>query len=46
LLLDAVREALEKQHSKGTALPILAHALVRAVSYMLTREAACDMGTL
>jgi transposase len=34
---------LEKQHSKGKALTILAHKLARAVYYMLKRETAFDM---
>ncbi len=34
---------LEKKHSKGKALTILAHKLARAVSYMLKRKTAFDM---
>jgi transposase len=34
---------LEKKHSKGKALTILAHKLARAVYYMLKRKAAFDM---
>jgi transposase len=34
---------LEKKHSKGKALTILAHKLARAVYYMLKRKVAFDM---
>jgi len=34
---------LEKTHSKGKALTILAHKLARAVYYMLRRNEAFDM---
>jgi transposase len=34
---------LEKKHSKGKALTILAHKLARAVYYMLKRQTAFDM---
>jgi transposase len=34
---------LEKNHSKGKALTILAHTLARAVYYMLQRKTAFDM---
>jgi transposase len=36
---------LEKNHSKGKALTILAHKLARAVYYMLKRHTAFDMAT-
>jgi transposase len=36
---------LEKKHSKGKALTILAHKLARAVSYMLKRQTAFDLDT-
>ena len=36
---------LEKKHSKGKALTILAHTLARAVYYMLKRRTACDLDT-
>ena len=36
---------LEKKHSKGKALTVLAHKLARAVYYMLQREAAFDLPT-
>ena len=36
---------LEKKHSKGKALTILAHKLARAVYYMLKRQTAFDLGT-
>jgi transposase len=36
---------LEKKHSKGKALTILAHKLARAVYYMLKRQTAFDMQT-
>ena len=36
---------LEKKHSKGKALTILAHKLARAVYYMLKRTTAFDMHT-
>jgi len=36
---------LEKKHSKGKALTILAHTLARAVYYMLKRQTACDLDT-
>jgi len=36
---------LEKKHSKGKALTILAHKLARAVYYMLKRQTAFDMNT-
>ena len=34
---------LEKKHSKGKALTILAHKLARAVYYMLQRQTAFDL---
>jgi transposase len=34
---------LEKKHSKGKALTVLAHKLARAVYYMLKRETAFDL---
>ena len=34
---------VEKKHGKGTALPILAHKLARAVYYMLKRQTAFAM---
>lgn len=34
---------LEHKHGKGKALTVLAHKLVRAVSYMLTRQHAVDL---
>ena len=34
---------LEKKHSKGKALTVLAHRLARSVYYLLTREQAFDM---
>jgi transposase len=36
---------LEKKHSKGKALTILAHKLARAVYYMLKRQTAFDLHT-
>jgi transposase len=36
---------LEKKHSKGKALTILAHKLARAVYYMLQRQTAFDLHT-
>ena len=36
---------LEKKHSKGKALTILAHKLARAVYYMLKRQTAFDLDT-
>ena len=36
---------LEKKHSKGKALTILAHKLARAVYYMLKRQTAFDLET-
>src|SRR2546427_3850151 len=36
---------LEKKHSKGKALTILAHKLARAVYYMLRRQTAFDLNT-
>jgi transposase len=36
---------LEKKHSKGKALTILAHQLARAVYYMLHRQTAFDLDT-
>jgi transposase len=36
---------LEKKHSKGKALTVLAHQLARAVYYMLKRHTAFDMPT-
>jgi transposase len=36
---------LEKKHSKGKALTVLAHKLARAVYYMLQRQTAFDMPT-
>ena len=36
---------LEKKHSKGKALTILAHKLARAVYYMLKRRTAFDLDT-
>src|SRR5437899_7644611 len=36
---------LEKKHSKGKALTILAHKLARAVYYMLQRQTAFDLDT-
>jgi len=36
---------LEKTHSKGKALTILAHKLARAVYYMLKRQTAFDLDT-
>jgi transposase len=36
---------VEKNHSKGKALTILAHKLARAVYYMLKRHTAFDMAT-
>ena len=36
---------LEKKHSKGKALTILAHTLARAVYYMLKRQTAFDLET-
>jgi transposase len=36
---------LEKKHSKGKALTILAHKLARAVYYMLKRQTAFDLAT-
>jgi len=36
---------LEKKHSKGKALTILAHKLARAVYYMLQRQTAFDLET-
>jgi transposase len=36
---------LEKKHSKGKALTILAHTLARAVYYMLKRQTAFDLHT-
>jgi transposase len=36
---------LEKKHSKGKALTILAHKLARAVYYMLQRKTAFDLET-
>jgi len=36
---------LEKKHSKGKALTILAHTLARAISSMLTRQTAFDLET-
>jgi transposase len=36
---------LEKKHGKGTALPVLAHQLARAVYSMLKRRTAFDMQT-
>jgi transposase len=36
---------LEKKHSKGKALTVLAHKLARAVYYMLQRKTAFDMPT-
>jgi transposase len=36
---------LEKKHSKGKALTILAHKLARAVYYMLKRQTAFNMDT-
>ena len=36
---------LEKKHSKGKALTILAHKLARAVYYMLQRKTAFDLDT-
>jgi len=36
---------LEKKHSKGKALTILAHKLARAVYYMLKRQTAFDLPT-
>jgi hypothetical protein len=34
---------LEKKHSKGKALTVLAHKLARAVYYMLKRDTAFDL---
>jgi transposase len=36
---------LEKKHSKGKALTILAHKLARAIYYMLKRQTAFDLET-
>jgi transposase len=36
---------LEKKHSKGKALTVLAHTLARAVYDMLQRHSACDLPT-
>jgi transposase len=36
---------VEKKHNKGTALPILAHKLARAVYDMLKRQTALDLDT-
>jgi hypothetical protein len=36
---------LEKKHSKGKALTVLAHKLARAVYYMLQRYTAFDLPT-
>jgi transposase len=36
---------LEKKHSKGKALTVLAHKLARAVYYMLQRQTAFDLPT-
>jgi transposase len=36
---------LEKKHSKGKALTVLAHKVARAVYYMLQRQTAFDMPT-
>lgn len=36
---------LEKKHSKGKALTILAHKLARAIYYMLKRQTAFDLDT-
>ena len=36
---------LEKKHSKGKALTILAHTLARAIYDMLKRQTACDLET-
>src|SRR5262245_47926744 len=36
---------LEKKHSKGKALTVLAHKLARAVSYLLQRHRAFDLPT-
>jgi transposase len=36
---------LEKKHSKGQALTILAHTLARAIYYMLKRQTAFDLET-
>ena len=36
---------LEKKHSKGKALTILAHKLARAIYYMLKRQTAFDVDT-
>jgi hypothetical protein len=34
---------LEKKHGQGKALTVLAQKLARAVSYMRTRQKACDL---
>ena len=37
---------VEKNHSQGKALTVLAHKLARAVYDMLTRDTACDLDTV